>query len=502
MVRFSMPSSNSSKGHQETLDTSTFKTAASFRLMVESVMDYALFMLDPQGRIATWNLGAERIKLYRADEIVGKHFSVFYPPESLENGLPERELTMASQFGRYEDEGWRIRKGGSRFWANVVITALRDSQGQLVGFGKVTRDLSERRRAEQGLATAYDQISSILECTSDGFIKIDRNWILVYGNRKASAGLRDFFIGKSYWDCFPNVHGTELETKLLTAMKENSKASYEIYYEPYQKWYRGNIFPTHDGLTIVFADVTEEKALQEEVDRGRYLKEKRIEALGHMAGGLAHEINNPLAIIHATAADLSLASEKEFIPSDKVRTACATIVKTSDRAIRILRGLKGFGREADKDPTKAASVYEIVDQCIELQGSRFERHGVELRVDLKPDLPYIQCREVQIAQIITNLLNNAFDAIIQTQTDDRFVALEVYPVLDSIHLDVTDSGPKIPDDVKAHLMEPFFTTKEVGLGLGIGLSLSRAIALEHGGTLTLCSDTPHTCFRLVLPSTH
>ena len=126
-----------------------FKPEESFRLMVDSVLDYAIFMLDPQGRIATWNRGAERIKLYRADEIIGRHFSIFYPAESIENGLPERELSMATANGRNEDEGWRLRKGGSRLWANVVITALRDGQGKLVGFGKVTRDLSERRRAEQ-----------------------------------------------------------------------------------------------------------------------------------------------------------------------------------------------------------------------------------------------------------------------------------------------------------------------------------------------------------------
>jgi PAS domain S-box-containing protein len=128
------------------------RTAASeerFRLLVESVKDYAIFILDPGGHVLTWNLGAERIKGYRADEIIGKHFSTFYPPEDIAAGKTERELEVASRVGRFEDEDWRVRKDGTRFWANVVITALRNADGSLLGFAKVTRDLTERRAAEE-----------------------------------------------------------------------------------------------------------------------------------------------------------------------------------------------------------------------------------------------------------------------------------------------------------------------------------------------------------------
>src|ERR1700761_3077219 len=116
-----------------------------FKLLVESVRDYAIFMLDPAGVVVTWNAGAERFKGYRADEIIGQHFSVFYPQEAKQSGWPEHELRVANETGTFEDEGWRVRKDGTTFWANVVITALRDDEGQLVGFGKVTRDLSGRR---------------------------------------------------------------------------------------------------------------------------------------------------------------------------------------------------------------------------------------------------------------------------------------------------------------------------------------------------------------------
>jgi PAS domain S-box-containing protein len=124
----------------------------AFRLLVQGVLDYGIFMLDPGGHIASWNAGARRIKGYSAEEIVGRHFSVFYPPEDIAAGKPDWELEVAVADGRLEDEGWRLRKDGSRFWANVVITALYDDAGRLTGFGKVTRDLTERRREQQELA--------------------------------------------------------------------------------------------------------------------------------------------------------------------------------------------------------------------------------------------------------------------------------------------------------------------------------------------------------------
>jgi nitrogen-specific signal transduction histidine kinase len=154
------------------------------------------------------------------------------------------------------------------------------------------------------LASAYAQLNSVLECTSDSVIKINSQWVVVYGNHRAIESLPDFKLGKSYWACFPGAIGTPLEETLRTAMEKRTAATYEDFYAPYEQWYRGHVYPSEDGLSIFFANVTEEKALQEKVEREQFLKEKRIEALSHMAGGLAHEINNPLAIIHGRASDL------------------------------------------------------------------------------------------------------------------------------------------------------------------------------------------------------
>jgi PAS domain S-box-containing protein len=132
-----------------------------FRLLVEAVQDYAIFMLDPEGRVSSWNLGAERLKGYKPTEIFGKHFSCFYPEEDIRAKKPERELEIATEEGRVEDEGWRIRKDGSRFWANVVITALRNEGGELVGFAKVTRDHTERRATQQSLKDSEQKLREL-----------------------------------------------------------------------------------------------------------------------------------------------------------------------------------------------------------------------------------------------------------------------------------------------------------------------------------------------------
>ena len=138
-----------------------------YQILVEQVQDYALFVLDPAGRIMTWNVGARRIKGYAPEEIIGKHFSAFYTPDAVERGWPAEELRLATREGRFEDEGWRLRKDGSRFWANVIITALRDEHGKLLGFSKITRDVTDRKLHEEALRQAEERFRLLVEGVVD-----------------------------------------------------------------------------------------------------------------------------------------------------------------------------------------------------------------------------------------------------------------------------------------------------------------------------------------------
>ena len=649
-------------GYLQTLDATERQTNSELTafsetdLLVEVVTDYAIFLLDPGGLISTWNAGAERIKGFTAQEVTGKHLSIFYPEEDVNQGLPERDLQTATRDGRFEGEGWRVRKDGSMFWAHVVITALRRQNGSLVGFTKVTQDLTERRATEQKwhesnewiahvatelananlhlndilnastfvsiiatdsqgvittfnrgaelmlgytseevvgkhtpvlfhaaeemekrgqiltrqlqrpvtgfdifrssignadfaqaewtyvhkdqhplivnesfsaiigkggetvgylgvaqdvterhraareLVDAYAHVKSVLESTSDGVVTISRDWSMLYANRRAQESLPDWVIGKNYWEAFPSMLQSPTGDLLRKCMEQRTEIRYELYFEPYKVWFRARAFPVEEGISIFFTDISDEKEMQEQLEHEQVLREKRIEALSHMAGGLAHEISNPLAIIHGRAADLrDLSDMAQTVASVEVQKACDNILKTTSRATNILRGLRGFAREARHDPMEWASIKDIVDGCLELQEARFERHDVKMRLDVPPDIPLLLCRETQIGQIVTNLLNNAFDAIVQAHSVERWISLSVKAVGAGLQIAVTDSGPGIEDHLKKHLMEPFFTTKEVGLGMGVGLSLSRAIAQDHGGSLVLCSDSPRTRFELYLP---
>ena len=378
------------------------------------------------------------------------------------------------------------------------------------GISLFYRDFTDARRLEAQLAEqkeqaaseiagALDRMNHIMDSTSEGIFKLSSDWVILYANRIAFAIAPDMVVGRSYWECFPAVD-PETEGYLRQTMTQRVEHEWENYYAPYEAFYCVHTYPAENGMSVFFIPVTKRKKLEQQLELERTLREKRIEALSHMAGGLAHEISNPLAIIQGTASDLQrLADAGETLAAAEVRKASETIVNTSDRAIRILRGLRGFAREAGNDPMEYASIYDIVEEAAQIQEARFERHTVELRLSLPGELPPVLCRETQIGQIITNLVNNAFDAITQQDCLERWVEIHAESHPDELQIDVVDSGPGIDETARQHLMEPFFTTKTRGLGMGVGLSLSRAIANEHGGTLELCAGTLHTTFRLLLP---
>ena len=244
-----------------------------FRLLVEGVKDYAIFMLDPEGHVATWNPGAERIKGYSAEEILGEHFSIFYTNEDLERGQPDAELQTAAAEGRFEDEGIRVRKDGSTFWASVLITALKDDAGTLRGFAKVTRDITARKEAEERerqLAreqAARERATDILESISDAFFAVDHDWRFTYINREAEeiwGRSREGLLGKNIWEEFPQAEDSEYYRQMRRAMREGVTTEFETMSPIFSAWVAGRAYPSREGLSVYFRDVTERRRAEEE----------------------------------------------------------------------------------------------------------------------------------------------------------------------------------------------------------------------------------------------
>lgn len=274
----------------------------------------------------------------------------------------------------------------------------------------------------------------------------------------------------------------------------------------------GSAFPVEVALTILqpgsrfqvlaaVRDITERRRLEEDLEATRLqaVALARLSALGMMAGGIAHEINNPVAIIHTMASDLTeIVEEDGSVPPETVAQKSTVIRQTAERIAKIVKSLRQISREGTADPSRLTPLAKIVAETLEVCRAKFKANGVELILPTTIPEVSVLCREVQISQALLNLLQNAFDAVFE-QEDERWVRLEVQSREDSVAISVIDSGPGIPVELRSRVGEPFFTTKPVGKGTGLGLSLSKSIAQDHGGDIEYGEERGHTRFSLVLP---
>ncbi|WP_408958877.1 PAS domain S-box protein [Natrinema sp. 74] len=248
----------------------------AFQSLVDAVEEYAIFRLDPDGRIISWNKGAERIKGYDREEILGEHFSTFYTDEDRRDGVPERNLEMATENGSVEDEGWRVRQDGTRFWANVTITSVWDDDGIHRGYLKVTRDMTDRRKRERELET---ELQRILGRISDAFYAVDDQFRFTHVNERAEELLQrseEELLGENIWDMFPSAAEIdEVWDAFHTALETQEPTNYELYYDTLDFRVEANLYPSETGISVYFRDVTERRERERELER----TERRFEAI-------------------------------------------------------------------------------------------------------------------------------------------------------------------------------------------------------------------------------
>ena len=477
-----------------------------YRLLVEAVTDYAIYMLDPQGIVTSWNPGARRFKGYEAAEILGQHFSRFYTEEDRRSGLPARALETAHREGRFESEGWRVRKDGRRFWAHVVIDPILEPSGKLMGFAKITRDLTERKHAEEALRRSEEQFRLLVDGVTDHAIyMIDPQGRVTNWNRGAQR-IKGYSPEEIIGESFRRFYTEEdrdrgeperaleiaarvgrFETESLRVRKDGSRFWADVVIHPIR---------SDDGVLLGFAkitrDVTERRQVQRDLDEAReqLVQSQKMEAVGQLTGGIAHDFNNLLMAILG-----SLWLLRKRLPDHRDFTRLIdNAIEGAQRGATLTQRMLAFSRRQKLDP-EPVDVAALVHGMTEfLQRSLGPSNRIETH--FSSSLPLIQADTNQLELALLNLAVNARDAMPDGGAI-TIAAREVEVAADHsgglkpgphVCLSVTDSGEGMDAATLARAREPFFTTKGVGRGTGLGLSAVHGVMEQLGGGLILKSE--------------
>jgi PAS domain S-box-containing protein len=463
------------------------------RLIVEQTRDYAVFVLDPMGRILTWNLGARLIKGYEPDEIIGRHFSVFYPPEAIKSGWPEHELKVAAAEGRFEDEGWRVRKDGSRFWANVVITALRDANGRLLGFSKITRDLTERKLHEEALRQSEERFRLLVEGVVDYAIyMLDPEGAITSWNtgaQRMTGYVATEVINKHFSRFFTedDIAAGKPWDELATARRAGGVETegWRVRKDGSRFWARVVVSALRDqaGRLRGFAKVTQD------LTERRHLEDLQVAArnVNEFIATLAHELRNPLAPIRTATqaiANISSGDPKHEAMRQTIERQSAHLARIVDDMLDISRITRGTLQIEHA----AVALDEVVRRAVEMTAPEIQAGEHRLDVEVPRHALIVQGDLHRLIQLLANLLNNAAR---YTSKQGR-ITVSAHAEGEWGVLKVRDNGRGIAPDMLGHIFDMFVqgrpTLSRVGEGLGIGLALARRIAELHGGTLEAYSE--------------
>jgi PAS domain S-box-containing protein len=503
---------------------SEVKDARRLQLLIDSVVDYAIYMIDLDGIVRSWNPGAARLKGYDASEVIGRPFADFFTPEDQARELPAHALKIAAETGRFESEGWRVRKDGSRFWALAVLDAVRDEKGKLIGFAKITRDMTEREMARKRLVESEERFRRLVNAVVDyAIFQLDRNGIVASWNpgaERIKGYSADEIIGQHFSRFYTEEdRASGLPQKALEIATRDGR--YEAEGTRVRKdGTRFLAFVVIDairdtaGNVIGFAKVTRD--VTERVESQRKLKEtqeqlavsQKMEAVGQLSGGIAHDFNNLLMIVLGNLENAQRYT-KDAAANPNLHRAIANAMRGAQRASALTSRLLAFSRRQPLSP-KIIDVNKFLTSSAEFM-QRSLGETLDVQAVGSAGLWQIEADPNQLESALVNLALNARDAMpdggkITIEAANIF-ADEDYcrtnPELATgqyVLICVSDTGTGMPPDVLSRAFEPFFTTKEPGQGTGLGLSQVYGFIKQSGGHLKIYSEVDQgTTVKIYLP---
>jgi PAS domain S-box-containing protein len=482
-----------------------------------SAAGMGIAVLDAEGRILEANPALETFLGIGPGEWRGKGLFDFAAADERQDYISSFRAFQEGGFDRFSLDGAYVRGDDVQVWGRLTVT-VQDSRKEAGRFTAVglMENITLKRQAQQRLVESEARFRTLVSNLPGIAYRcaIDADWTMYFiseGVEAVTGYPPSDFLPPALRTFASIIHPEDrdrvaADIDAVVSRNEPFVVQYRVIHADgsvrhVQERGRGvsrNGGPSEwlDGFIMDISHQVESKKLLEN-QQAQMVAASKLSALGQMSAGIAHEINNPLAIIHGEAAILKELARIERLNPESVARAADKIESTALRISRIIKSLKFFAREGERDPLQSCDLTQILNETAEFCRERFKNHGVDFRVEANgAGLPF-RGRSVQISQVIVNLLNNAFDAV--ETLPEKWIEARASGDDSYVYLSVSDSGPGIPASLRSQIMMPFFTTKDVGKGTGLGLSVSAGIVESHQGSLTLDAASPHTRFVIRLP---
>lgn len=468
-----------------------------YRLLVEGVRDYAIFMLDPQGRIASWNEGARNLAGYGADEALDKDFSIFYIPAEIAEGAPRHDLEQARRDGRVENEGWRARKDGSQFWANVILTAMYDPQGRLVGFSQIIRDLTERKRNEEALARERSLLRALIDNAPDCIFIKDSDCRFLMNNpahlRMLGAASQDQAEGKSDADFFPRSLAERYMADDLKVLRSGqpllNREEPVVGADGTWRWMSASKIPLAGpdgkpnrivGLSRDITDLREARERLEQINAELTQKNQEMEQFVYT---VSHDLKSPIV---TCVGFLGLMREDiqshQFEAVEDSMQRLERAVGRMHQSINDLLELSRVGRVRTRP--EQVDMDGLMRHLAEEMAPRLRDHGI--RLEVQPDLPSIIADPMRVTEIFENLVTNAIKYA--GDVPEPRIEIGAADADEEVRFFVRDNGPGIAPDYHRRIFGLFQRLDNKKEGTGVGLTIVQRIMEVHGGRVWVESE--------------